>query len=190
MTLPHLPLETWYQILDECISVPTFLDPNHLFEVLNPMHYTIPTDEIEAKYWAAERQRNVLRRVCKGWNAYFTPFEHRFVRTKDVYHGRVPKKALYTAIRIYFDRCSPFTCKRCQNLDKNDIYDQLFADANQLPTKIVDGMADCIQDIAITIIRSHAKMPHLSVILQAGFLWDKYQNWANTPYPNSHMSAL
>jgi hypothetical protein len=178
MTLPHLPVETWCQVLEECISVPTFLDPEHLFEVKNPI-YNNQSDHSEKKYWAAERQRNVLQRVCKAWDGHLAPFKHRFVRIQDVYHGIVPKKASSTAIRIFFGHCPDYHCDQCPQRRDLDAHNWLFVDGNELSVKIMDGTVYYSLVIGNTIIKYYGKMPQLAAILKAVFRKDEFQDWAD-----------
>lgn len=109
MVVQSLPVETWSEILTESISLPTFLDPNHLPEVIDPLvrreFQCISQYGHDRIYWRMEHHRNTLMRVCKSWNMYLPRFEHRYVRLDDVYHGRVPTEALYKATRIYFEAC-------------------------------------------------------------------------------------
>ncbi|PVF93214.1 hypothetical protein CPB86DRAFT_715915, partial [Serendipita vermifera] len=97
----HIPTEIWQTILRYAISVPVFLDPyaaeNHSLAIT----WSPPLDwNIEASYWAAERTRNSLQRVCCSWDDYLRSFEHRYVRMSDVVHDLVPPTCLTNAIRI------------------------------------------------------------------------------------------
>lgn len=128
-----LPVELWYQILEENISLRTFLDPARLPEVEDPhfnnhdyIRATVPLSlgrssnrkttraelrskerrcQNEGTYWEMERQRNALRRVCKSWDQFLRLFSHRFVRIQDVFHGQVPIASLCKAIRISLTYC-------------------------------------------------------------------------------------
>jgi hypothetical protein len=88
-----LPVELLFEIIRQSISLPAFLEVDHIPEVTNPFiplaAYQAIRFDNEKVYWQVERHINVLRRVCKSFDAYLRRFEHRFVRIADVYHGDV-----------------------------------------------------------------------------------------------------
>jgi hypothetical protein len=101
------PAEIWQWILRYVIDVPVFLDPDGVTDhpanstIKNHVHLTSSSWNDEGPYWAAERSRNVCRRVCRAWDGYLGhTVGHRFVRVQDVIKERVPASALNGAIRI------------------------------------------------------------------------------------------
>lgn len=115
MASNSLPVELWCQILQESISAPSLLNPYHLSEATNPLlgYSSSCSWQPEQSYWSTERHRNILRRVCKSWDAYLCRFNHRFVRASDVYHRHVPKEALLNATRIEQVPCKSTDCPMC-----------------------------------------------------------------------------
>src|SRR5690349_21772750 len=99
--MKDLPVEVWQDILLDVISTPKLfsLDPIAAYE---------PPDEDE--YWASERTRNTLRRVCSSWNQLLSQYDGRYVRTSDVLHKKIPATQLARALRIKVDDCR---CARC-----------------------------------------------------------------------------
>lgn len=99
------PPEVWQTILKYAISVSTFLDPDDVQRF--PSSRSLRDEEFiwnDARpYWEAERQRNILQRVCRNWDAFLRVFAHRYIRMIDVQHEKVPEAALSKAIRISFD---------------------------------------------------------------------------------------
>ncbi|PVG04351.1 hypothetical protein CPB86DRAFT_660446, partial [Serendipita vermifera] len=74
-----LPPEVYQIILRYSISVPNFLDPDAVDRIPAwAIHQSKWNNQTE--YWAAERTRNSLRRVCKSWDHYLHRYGHRFVR--------------------------------------------------------------------------------------------------------------
>ena len=100
--MKNLPVEIWRFILLDAISVPK------LFSV-DPIPPNGPPDEDE--YWASERTRNALRRVCSSWNHFLSLYDSRYVRTSDVIHGTIPAAQLARARRIRADDCRLVRCK-------------------------------------------------------------------------------
>jgi hypothetical protein len=101
------PAEIWQWILRYVINVPIFLDPDGITDhptntpISHHVHTTTSSWNDEGPYWAAERSRNICRRVCRAWDGYLgQTVGHRFVRVQDVNKERVPASALNTAIRI------------------------------------------------------------------------------------------
>ncbi|CCA69316.1 hypothetical protein PIIN_03215 [Serendipita indica DSM 11827] len=104
----HLPVEIWRYILLYAIDAPKILH-------IDP----IPKGNLieEAPYWASERTRNALRRVCSSWNRFLAIHSHRYIRISDFFHHMVPAASLPNATRIridecYCSKCSPFTSDR------------------------------------------------------------------------------
>ncbi|KAG8829961.1 hypothetical protein FRC17_005723 [Serendipita sp. 399] len=64
------------------------------------------------EYWATERDRLSLRRVCSTWNRFLTKYDHRFVQVRDVLHGLVPLSAIPSAVRLNVNPCD-VSCRRC-----------------------------------------------------------------------------
>lgn len=102
----QLSVELWQCILRYAISVPDFLDPKAFDGVMSD---ALLADELanrsnEAAYWLIERHRRSLEQVCKSWYAYLGPFQHRFVRMLDIWHGKIPPASLKHAVRVSFSR--------------------------------------------------------------------------------------
>lgn len=119
MSISRTPAEIWMKIISNAIEVPLFFETNPLeTHGVNSLHAY--NDELP--YWQSEKTRNSLRRVCKTWNTFLKEFDHRFVRLTDVFHGRVPVKAIPIAIRLdtSFDR-KCFCHSHCRNWS-GDIY--------------------------------------------------------------------
>lgn len=98
----RLPAELCDIILEEAICIPKFFDVDPM-ETYGPWKHLQYFDR--GAYWASERLRNNLRRVCKSWNSFLQRFSHRFIDTVDVTHGDVPIDALPFALRIYVSEC-------------------------------------------------------------------------------------
>ncbi|CAG7852916.1 SubName: Full=Uncharacterized protein {ECO:0000313/EMBL:CCA75512.1} [Serendipita indica DSM 11827] len=100
----RLPAELWQNILERAIFVPKFFDTDPM-ETYGPIYDLLRSDRLE--YWASERLRNRLRRVCQDWNVFLKRFDHRFVDIADVINGVIPTEALPSALRIYLSvgRC-------------------------------------------------------------------------------------
>jgi hypothetical protein len=101
------PAEIWQWILRYVINVPIFLDPDGITDhptntpISEHVHFLTSSWNDEGPYWAAERSRNICRRVCRAWDGYLgQTVGHRFVRVQDVNKERVHASALNTAIRI------------------------------------------------------------------------------------------
>jgi hypothetical protein len=106
MTFATLPTELCLEILEKAISLPEFLNPDHLSEVKNPIFAgSNAKSNLIAQYWETERHRNALRRVCKLWDLLLRPLDHRYIDMKDIYHGTVPEDALWKGIRVTFTFC-------------------------------------------------------------------------------------
>lgn len=160
-----LPVEIWETILHSTISAPLFLDPNALMyfktpSVLDERHARRLADE--TTYWDAERHRNILRRVCKAWDAYLCGFNHRFVRMSDIKHKRVSDSDLFKAVRICFDPKRPCDLDLCQGecFARWSVYLWNVVDQNNLPqAQIIAG--DCnVSDMA----EIFSLFPHLKVV--------------------------
>ncbi|PVG04352.1 hypothetical protein CPB86DRAFT_821723 [Serendipita vermifera] len=110
-----LPTELYQTILRYSISVPDFLDP---YAVDHNPYWLILEDTSKwndvKPYWAAERTRNSLRRVCRSWSYYLGQHEHRFVRMVDVVHGIVAPNHLQSAVRIWFGGHHHSICEHCK----------------------------------------------------------------------------
>lgn len=109
-----LSVELWQAILRYSIGVADFFDPD-AFEAVVAQHLISDTNSAknnETEYWASEKARNRLQSVSKSWDSYLRPFEHRFVRMLDIWHGNVDPERLKRAIRVSFSRyncrCKPF----------------------------------------------------------------------------------
>lgn len=101
MTVYRTPTEIWQIILCYSISLPVFLETDPIKACGYQEFVNFYNDK--SLYWNAERQRNILRRVCKHWNIYLIQFEHRFVDLSDVHKGHVPISAIRKAIRIEYE---------------------------------------------------------------------------------------
>ncbi|CCA71160.1 hypothetical protein PIIN_05096 [Serendipita indica DSM 11827] len=93
----RLPAELWQNVLRYAIYVPIFfeIDPAEAYGLPGLQRYCDP-----GGYWAAERTRNILMRICRAWVLYLRHFPHRYVELADVLHDRVPAEALAVAHRI------------------------------------------------------------------------------------------
>ena len=100
--MKDLPVEIWQNILLDVISVPKLLS-------VDPIAAHEPPNEDE--YWASERTRNALRRVCSSWNQSLSRYNSRYVRTSDVIHGTIFVDQLVHALRIKVDECRCAQCK-------------------------------------------------------------------------------
>jgi hypothetical protein len=111
----YLPSELWQTILQDAISVPVFLDADAV-ENISPHVITDPDLDWndEKSYWAAERTRNSLRRVCKSWDSFLCKYEHRFVDMVDIVHHDLPVKHLESAIRVSFKSHDVSSCRKCR----------------------------------------------------------------------------
>jgi hypothetical protein len=113
MSYSKLPLELWQIILRYSISIPDFLDLDVVDSIpLLTINYVTISWNNEKPYWAAERTRNCLRRVCKSWNAYLHQYGQRLVCMEDVVHGVVSPEHLHSAIRISINGY-PSICDKC-----------------------------------------------------------------------------
>lgn len=181
MPLPCLPIEIWQQILEEIISLPTFLDSENLSEVINPLSIGVHYDVFlsDTNYWAVERQRNTLQQVCRSWDAYLRRFEHRYIQMVDIYHGNIPKAALNSAIRVGFGSCLIPNC----SYEAHDPVTVISA-MDELPVQIIswDVLLDDLQglfSVAKTV------MPHLRIIINEATIdnhveaayWTNVVNW-------------
>ncbi|PVG04349.1 hypothetical protein CPB86DRAFT_693256, partial [Serendipita vermifera] len=97
-----LPPELNQIILRYAISVPDFFDPDVTDRIPSWIVRISYSDWNNLKqYWATERTRNNLRRVCRSWDSYLCRYySHRFVSFDDVAHGLVSAQCLRSAIRI------------------------------------------------------------------------------------------
>ncbi|CAG8769632.1 5979_t:CDS:1, partial [Acaulospora colombiana] len=86
---------------------------------ISPLMVNYPNVEWNSSkpYWAAERTRNSLRRVCKPWDQYLRQYNHRFVRMFDVAHGVFPMQHLQSAMRISLGDHTKICCNRCISKD-------------------------------------------------------------------------
>jgi hypothetical protein len=91
------PVEVWEKILKYAISVALFFDPD---PIVNHGLNHLSRYCFEGEYWDSERIRNSLRRVCRSWNTFLQPYNHRYVRLSDIYNGWIPKETIAMAIRL------------------------------------------------------------------------------------------
>jgi hypothetical protein len=121
--MPPLPAEMWQTILRYGIGVADFLDPEAYDGVLSDFLLSDKHRERnnEATYWLAERNRNSFQRVCRSWEGYLRPFEHRYVRMLDIWHQKIPLLALKSATRVSFAR---YNCK-CVRFCRPELYKRI-----------------------------------------------------------------
>jgi hypothetical protein len=86
-------------------QVPVLFDADPIEE--SGFESFVNLDYSHTVYWRSERQRNILRRVCSGWNAYLNRFNHRLVRLEDVRERLVPKSAIPRAVRLEYPSQEP-----------------------------------------------------------------------------------
>jgi hypothetical protein len=170
MTLGALPIEMWQQILDECVSLPDYLDPDCLPEVKDPLYDLFSRANPGV---IVERQLKVLQSVCKGWYNYLAKSEYRFIRLVDIAHHRIPKEAVLKAIRIDCGLCDS-TCQLCFPHGMPFRISSLFQSAGsegllaECPVQIIDGpLDDLTAVVAETLIDMYQNMPKLRVIINA-----------------------
>ncbi|CCA77147.1 hypothetical protein PIIN_11130 [Serendipita indica DSM 11827] len=72
-----LPTEIWTQILTAAIHVPIFFEADPLKICLPDFYHQY---HWQSDYWASERTRNTLRRVCAFWNSILAPYDNRFIQ--------------------------------------------------------------------------------------------------------------
>lgn len=167
MSLPSLPVETWHQILQECISVPKFLDPNHLSEVTDPL-YDMLCYPGDGTYWAMENCREILQKVCKSWGTYLAQLSHRYIRLVDIYHGKVPREAIYKAIRIDCGLCDDLACHYCFTNGVRLKLSSLVPPTANLLVEIITGPLYDEAGVVVEILTEmYGSMPRLSIILNA-----------------------
>ena len=144
--------------------VPDFLDPDafegiildapHAFQVDRPLRND------ENVYWTAERQRTLLRLVCKSWNDHcnLPRFQHRFVQMKDIWHNKIGEVSLKTAIRVNFYLGGCLCVERCMKafLDDSGAFHRrykafcfhIIASVGPTRMEIVDFSALNVDDLA------------------------------------------
>lgn len=106
-----LPTEIWTQILTAAIHVPIFFEADPLKICLPDFYHQY---HWQSDYWASERTRNTLRRVCAFWNSILAPYDNRFIQFQDVCSGRIPITALPKAYRIDIGASDKqCDCRRC-----------------------------------------------------------------------------
>jgi hypothetical protein len=120
----YLPSELWQTILQDAISVPVFLDADAI-ENISPHVITDPDLDWndEKSYWASERTRNSLRRVCKPWDSFLRKYEYRFIHMVDVVHNYVPARCLKSALRVSFGKHNTSSCFKCQKSSYKSLLD-------------------------------------------------------------------
>jgi hypothetical protein len=94
----RLPIELWESILRYSISVPIFFDVDPT--ATNSLEEFMAYYRDEQPYWASERRRNKLRRVCSAWDIYLQQFDHRFVRLHDIIRGELSWSVIRKARRV------------------------------------------------------------------------------------------
>lgn len=100
MASQRVSVEIWQKILRYAISCPVFFEKDPI-EAWGYQEFINWFYEHNV-YWAAERDRNALRRVCYAWNDYLIQFNHRYIDLEDVQRGHVPVSAISRAIRLTY----------------------------------------------------------------------------------------
>lgn len=126
-----LPAELWQIILEEAIYVPIYFNLNPETTYRSTYH---PLCFSQQHYWASERLRNTLRRVCRSWDAFLKRYNHRYVDTADIILGLVPVTALPSAFRIRLSDAFTMT----------PVIRRLSLDGYDLTPKMIDSTEDGI----------------------------------------------
>ncbi|PVG04353.1 hypothetical protein CPB86DRAFT_778602 [Serendipita vermifera] len=181
-----LPHELWQTVLRYAISVPVFLDAGAV-DSISPLMINYPNVEWNNSkpYWAAERTRNSLRRVCNSWDQYLRHYGHRFIRMFDVVHGTFPAHHLHAAVRISLGDHIKLCCKKCTTKDywpggednsdetTDDSYQQLcrliFHRFHPIKVQILDFGNSDIDMFELLCPLPPSALPNL-VILQAAYI--------------------
>lgn len=101
MACQRVSVEIWQKILRYAIAVPVFFEKDPIGTCgYQEFVKWFSEDKV---YWAAERDRNALRRVCYAWNNYLIRFDHRYVNLDDVEVGTVPISTISRAIKLRYD---------------------------------------------------------------------------------------
>jgi hypothetical protein len=175
-----LPLELWQIILRYSISVPDFLDPDVVDNIpLLTINYVAISWNNRKPYWAAERTRNCLRRVCKSWDAYLRQYEQRLVCMDDVVRGVVSPEHLRSAVRItftgspsildYHPRSDPVGKPKWKNSGRYQEVCDLYFKTESLHVQILD-FDTCPSNMANLLSSIRASTFANLVILQAPYL--------------------
>lgn len=170
--MQSLPVEIWNQILQDSISIPAFLDPDCLPEVIDPLD-NFRTFHIDHIYWSMEFHRNTLQRVCKTWDAYLRQFEHRYVRVVDVCHRKVPKEALCKAIRINYEFCDSKLCDDClPERSRPEILSLIPTTAKELMVEIISDSIHTQEEVEEEVLtnmlaETRISLPRLRIVLDA-----------------------
>ena len=152
----RLPIELWESILRYSISVPIFFDIDPAATSIGAF---ITRYQDEHPYWASERCRNKLRRVCSAWNIYLQQFDHRFVRLQDVISGFIPLSGIRRAkrVQLYFPELRYPEYRAGRNLLQT-----AFAQEGEWAMTIMDGGTPELDYMALL----SRKIPHLKSIIR------------------------